>query len=141
MSYFQISTFCFFFELLFAKNNLVSSVNDCNAKYDSHKSVYNWAVVVAQLAEQSLPTPEDPGSNATIGNFYKEHLFAVNCLGKTKMKKRAQRMVDFSTRTLFAMKHIFKNLHGEANKEYCNKKYTTTPLPYLLNLGQKKDHF
>ena len=97
MSYFQISTFCFFFELLFAKNNLVSSVNDCNAKYDSHKSVYNWAVVVAQLAEQSLPTPEDPGSNATIGNFYKEHLFAVNCLGKTKMKKRAQRMVDFST--------------------------------------------
>ena len=97
MSYFQISTFCFFFELLFAKNNLVSSVNDCNAKYDSHKSVYNWAVVVTQLAEQSLPTPEDPGSNATIGNFYKEHLFAVNCLGKTKMKKRAQRMVDFST--------------------------------------------
>ena len=67
MSYFQISTFCFFFELLFAKNNLVSSVNDCNAKYDSHKSVYNWAVVVAQLAEQLLPTPGDCDLNPSIG--------------------------------------------------------------------------
>ena len=27
------------------------------------------AVVVAQLAGQSLPTPEDPGSNQAISNF------------------------------------------------------------------------
>ena len=27
------------------------------------------AVVVAQLAERSLPIPEDPGSNTVIGNF------------------------------------------------------------------------
>ena len=27
-------------------------------------------VVVAQLAEWSLPKPEDPGSNSVIGNFY-----------------------------------------------------------------------
>ena len=27
-------------------------------------------VVVAQLAEQSLMIPEDPGSNPVIGNFY-----------------------------------------------------------------------
>ena len=28
------------------------------------------AVVVAQLAEWSLPIAEDPGSNPVIGNFY-----------------------------------------------------------------------
>ena len=28
------------------------------------------AVVVTQLAERSLPIPEDPGSNPVIGNFY-----------------------------------------------------------------------
>ena len=31
-------------------------------------------MVVAQLTEQSLPIPEDPGSNPFIGNFYE--LFA-----------------------------------------------------------------
>ena len=29
-----------------------------------------WEVVVAQLAERSLPIPEDLGSNPAIGNFY-----------------------------------------------------------------------
>ena len=29
----------------------------------------DWAVVVAQLTEQPLPTPENPGSNPVIGNF------------------------------------------------------------------------
>ena len=28
------------------------------------------AVVVAQLADRSLPIPEDPGSNPVIGNIY-----------------------------------------------------------------------
>ena len=33
-------------------------------------SVQNmWAVVVAQMAEQSLPTPEDPISNPVLDNF------------------------------------------------------------------------
>ena len=35
-----------------------------------NNNVDYWAVVVAQLAEQSLPIPEDPGSNPVIGNFY-----------------------------------------------------------------------
>ena len=29
-------------------------------------------VVVAQLAERTPPTPDDPGLNPTIGRFYKE---------------------------------------------------------------------
>ena len=38
----------------------------------------SWAVVVALLAEQSLPIPEVYGSNPVIGEFYIKHLFA-NC--------------------------------------------------------------
>ena len=34
------------------------------------KTVFSWAVVVAQLAEWSLPITEDPGSNPVIGNLY-----------------------------------------------------------------------
>ena len=41
-------------------NTFSSYINKC----------LNWAVVVAQLAERSLPKPEDPGSNPVIGNFY-----------------------------------------------------------------------
>ena len=32
-----------------------------------HKGFNTWAVVVAQLAERSLPTPEICGSNPNIG--------------------------------------------------------------------------
>ena len=35
-----------------------------------YKNILPWEVVVAQLAEWLLPTPEDPGSNPVIGNFY-----------------------------------------------------------------------
>ena len=36
------------------------------------------AVVVVQLAEWRLPTPEVCGSNLVIGKFYAEYLFSVN---------------------------------------------------------------
>ena len=42
----------------------------------------NGAVVVAQLVERSLPTPEVRGSNPVIGKIYIEH-----CLLST-VKKR-----------------------------------------------------
>ena len=46
----------------------------------------NRAVVVPQLVERSLPTPEVHGSNPVIGK--KIHLmFSVNCIEKTKIKK------------------------------------------------------
>ena len=37
------------------------------------------AVVVAQLADWLLLTPEGVGSNPAIRNFYKENLLIVNC--------------------------------------------------------------
>ena len=36
------------------------------------------AVVVVQLAEWLLPTPEVCSSNLVIGKFYAEYLFSVN---------------------------------------------------------------
>ena len=44
----------------------------------------NRAVVVAQLVERSLPTPEARGSNPFIGKIYIEHLFT--CLLSTVLK-------------------------------------------------------
>ena len=46
-----------------------------------------WAVVVAQLAEQLLPTPENRGSNPVNRNFL-YWMFIVNCVEKTTIKKR-----------------------------------------------------
>ena len=45
------------------------------------------AVVVAQLVEQLLPIPEVCGSNPVINKIFIEHMFAVNCIEKTKIKK------------------------------------------------------
>ena len=41
------------------------------------------AVVVAQLVEQSLPTPKVHGSNPVIGKIL--YLHYVNCIEKTKI--------------------------------------------------------
>ena len=43
------------------------------------QNVVSGAVIVAQLVEQSLPTPEVRGSNLVISYFYVEHMFTVNC--------------------------------------------------------------
>ena len=44
----------------------------------------SWAVVVAQLVEWSLPTPEISGSNPAFGE-----ILSTNCqIEKTKIKKK-----------------------------------------------------
>ena len=58
------------------------------------------AVVVAQLVEHSLPIPEVRGSNPVIEKNYIE-LFNVNCIEKTKIKKKRPRMA-----------HLKKNILG-----------------------------
>ena len=45
-----------------------------------------WAVDVAKLAEQSLPILG--GSKPVIGKIYIEYVFTVNCIEKTKIKKK-----------------------------------------------------
>ena len=44
---------------------------------------HEWAVVVAQLVERSLPEPEINGSNPVIGNFIYYKLYL-----KTVLKRR-----------------------------------------------------
>ena len=47
-----------------------------------------WTMVVAQLAEWSLPTPEICGSNSVIGKISSDHLFTFNYIEETKKDKR-----------------------------------------------------
>ena len=42
-----------------------------------------WAVVVAQLVERSLQTPEVRGSNPVFGKIYDERLPTLKCIEKT----------------------------------------------------------
>ena len=53
-----------------------------------------WAVVVTQLVDRLLPTPEVHRSNPVIGNFYIEHLFTINYIEKTKIKKKRPEMAQ-----------------------------------------------
>ena len=48
------------------------------------KENFLWAVVVAQLAEQLLPTPEIRGSNQDIGKV----LSTYSTIEKTKIKNK-----------------------------------------------------
>ena len=43
--------------------------------------------VVAQLVEWSLPTTEVLGSNSIIGEIF-IHVFTINCIEKTNLKKK-----------------------------------------------------
>ena len=63
-------------------------------KNNSSNYLICWAVVVAQLVERSLPIPEVRGSNPVIGkNLYRT--FTVNCIEKTKIKKKRPGMAHF----------------------------------------------
>ena len=55
---------------------------------------------MAQLVEQSLINPEVPGSNPVIVKIYIEHLVTVNCIEKTKRKKRTG-MAHFFKKNVF----------------------------------------
>ena len=48
-----------------------------------------WAVVVVQLVERSLPTPEVCGSNRVIGKFYTSHNL-LTVLKRRKWRKRGR---------------------------------------------------
>ena len=51
---------------------------------------FDWAVVVAQLVEWSLPTTEIRGSNSGIGNFIVHQLHGKDCIEKTEINKRGR---------------------------------------------------
>ena len=55
-------------------------------------------MVVGQLEERSLPTPEVRGLKPVISKFYIEPLFTVNCNENTKIKKK--RLVIYDCRDM-----------------------------------------
>ena len=57
-------------------------------------------MVVAELVERSLLTPEVWGSNPVISQIYIEHLFTVNFIEKTNIKKNRPEIVLFKNRRL-----------------------------------------
>ena len=52
-------------------------------------------MVVAQLVERLLAISEVCGSNPVFGKIHIEHLFTVNCIEKTKIKKKRPGMAHF----------------------------------------------
>ena len=61
--------------------------NECKSKR-IHIECLPGQLVVAQLVERSLPTPVQIQLSA---NFSIEHKFNVNCVEKTKIKKKSLR--------------------------------------------------
>ena len=77
-------------------------MNQANNRNKLRKVTFNlWAVVVAQLVEWLLPTPDVSGSNPVIGkNLF--GIFTVNCIEKTKIKKKRPGLPHFLKVTLNA---------------------------------------
>ena len=74
-------------------DKIMFAESDCFATYVVRKefNIKGWnieAVVVAQLVERSPPTPEIRSSYPVIGKTFIEHLLTVNCVEKTKIKKK-----------------------------------------------------
>jgi hypothetical protein len=57
-------------------------------------------VVVAQLAERSLPTPEIRGSNPSIGKIYPIYLSTVSQFRKDENKRKRGRNGPFKKKKL-----------------------------------------
>ena len=95
----------------------------------------SWAVAVAQLVDRSLPIPEVSGSNQVIGKkSCIEHLFTVNCIEKTKIKKKKKRPGASKGRTpkvvpakngpilaSFSFIFVFSNKHYNFTTNICEK--------------------
>ena len=57
------------------------------------------AVVVAQLVELSFSIPEVRGSNTVIGKHF-NRTCTVNCIVKSKIKKKRSGMADIKSRDI-----------------------------------------
>ena len=73
---------------------------------------------MAQLVERSLPIPEVRGSNPVISkNLYRT--FTVNCIEKTKIKKKRPGIAHFLTIDLTFWETVFEiELHWMQNRTY-----------------------
>ena len=90
--------------------------------YEQTKLPTIWAVVVSPLVEKLLPTQEACGSNLVTSKYDIEHLFSVNCIEKTKIKKKTA-----------GMAHLKKHL-----KQFQNQLQSLNGIRGFINPGFKK---
>ena len=87
----------------------------------AQEKIIVWAVVVAQLVERLPPTLEIRGSNPVIGKTFIKHLFTVNCVEKTKIKKKRPGMAHLKKLSCFITKHVASDLVPQLNVDMdCN---------------------
>ena len=60
---------------------------------------HSLAVVVAQLVEKMLPTPEVRGSNSVFGKNCIEYCFLLTVFCKEEIQKKRPGMVHFKNKT------------------------------------------
>ena len=61
---------------------------------------------MAWLVEHLLPAPEVRGSKPVFGKIYIEHLFTVNCIEKTKIRKKEARNGSFKKSCWYHRRNI-----------------------------------
>ena len=98
----------------------------------------SWAVVVAQLVEQSLPISEVRGSNPVIGKIL-YYTFTVNCMVLTIIKKKTPGMAHFSNKmdsweqlwSNVSRLHLWWKLEREVRtrRRMTSRRKTTSPCP------------
>ena len=104
-------------------------------------------VLLAQLVERSLPTPQVHGSNPVVGNLlYVEYLFTINCIEKTKIKnnrpaiKKTQYVlvnrhpVVFSTALFTVLQLRFQNIYNLFNDLQRVQRISRSPIGRIFSL-------
>ena len=94
-----------------------------------------WAVVVTQLVKQSLPTSEVRGSNPVIGKLlYRAFncLPTVNCIEKTKIKKKRPGMVLFKKKCKSWAARLHKRREEVVPMQSIENKFTRTRARFTI---------
>ena len=100
------------------------------------KMSLSWAVVVAQLVERLLPTPEVRGSNPVIGKLLYwifNYLPTVNCIERTKIKKKRPGMAHLK-KYVFVVEPL---ICSRLSDVICAMKMSKRRCPIRLNLRPK----
>ena len=61
---------------------------------------------MVQLVELSVPIPEVRGSNTAIGKISIEHWFTINCIEKTKIKKKRAGIAQFCNSKILNINYV-----------------------------------
>ena len=103
-----------------------------------YQTYYLWAVVVAQLVEQSLPIPEVHGFNPVIGKY----LFKLNiCLFSTVYWKDENKFMNNTTRCRVGTNLYLTVLRAVCTMHWANSSDQVKPsdFSWLSSYSRKSD--